>query len=145
MHLDTMPDSRPPEYDAEVIVCGDVVFFRRTMALLRRIEQRFGGSAALYRQLDAGAVTIRQMTGIYEELVRGMDGGPSVAEIEAWVFARGVFETGKALQKVIGELAVGSDAMRAYEDRRMAEAEDAGRDPTLPAGRIPHRAFPGPT
>lgn len=125
--------TRPVEYDAEVTVCGDVVFLRRSMALMRRLEQRFGPLPTLFRSLNAADVTQQMLTGIYEELVRGMDGAPSVPTIAAWVWEEGSYRCATDLARLIGELTVGARQLRAYEDKRMAEAEEAGQNPTRPA------------
>jgi hypothetical protein len=126
-----MTVSRPPQYDAEISVCGDVVFMRRSLGLLRRIEQRFGPLPTLFRALETADVTQSTIAGLYEELVRGADDAPRLPEIQSWIYAEGSFKTAKALAQIVGELAVGSAQLRAYEDKRMAEAEE--RNPRKPA------------
>lgn len=133
-----MTVARPVEYDAEIEICDSVVFFRRSMGLLRRLEQRFGPLPTLFRALEATDVTQQTLIGLYEELQRGADPSPSVAEIAAWVWDQGSYKCARSLARVVGELTVGATQLRAYEDKRMAEAEEAGRNPTHPASpRMP--------
>lgn len=124
-------EPRPPELDAELSVCGEVFFFRRSLGLMRRLEQRFGALFPLGQRLERFQVTISELSGIVEEVIRGAD-GPKRWEIEHWLFRDGVHATSKALALVMYEMTVGHDKLRAQEEKRRLATEDT-RNPTRPA------------
>lgn len=126
-----------PELDAEIEVCGEVYFFRRSLGLMRRIEQRFGAVYALAKRLDEFGATTSELSGIIDEVTRGADDRPSRADVERWLFRVGILGISRSLAKVLYEMTLGSDKLAAAADARRLANEDTA-DPTPPAGETTH-------
>lgn len=126
-------DQRPPELDSELTVCGDVYFLRRSLGLMRRIEQRFGALAVLADKADRFALTLSELSGIIEECIRGAEGRPTRADIERWLFDAGIHAISRGVAKLLFEMTLGSDKLRRAEEERRLATEDRV-NPTRPAG-----------
>lgn len=125
---------RPPELDAEIRVAGEVYYFRRSLGLLRRVEQRFGPVYPMAERCERFDVTVVQLSGLLDEMTRGAEGRASRADVERWLFDEGIAFTARAVAKVLYELAVGNAKLREAEDRRRLAGEDAA-NPTRAAAR----------
>ena len=135
----------PAEYDAQLDVCGEIYFLRRTMAMLRRVEQRFGPLTTLFRALEASNATQSTICDLYLELIRGADDMPDKAKVAAWVYEQGSWACCRALALFVANMAVGSAQLRALEDRKMAAVEESGANPTQPRrGQRETAASPSP-
>lgn len=102
-----------PHYDLEFGLCGERHVVRRTMDLVKRVEQRFGAIHPLCQRLNAYGATQAEMVLLFLTLLEGDADCPSRYEIERWLYAIGTHGPAKELAGQVFSLVLGhEDLMR---------------------------------
>lgn len=108
------------DYDLVFECCGERWFVKRSMALLKRLEQAFGPIDPLSRRLDSGHVTSIELVLAYHLLLHGEAHAPSRQDIEAWIGEQGIHKPSRAISGQVFSLIMGNEELA-----RMAAAEEA--------------------
>jgi len=109
-------------YRFEVEICGDVWGVKRTLALVNRIEGRFGALDPLARRLAQNAVEVRELAYLLETLIedaRMSVGKPSRTAIEQWVLSKGSAYVSKSLGYELLLIVSGNDVLQKVLDTKM--------------------------
>lgn len=124
------------DYDLVFDCAGTRWLVKRSMTLLKRIEQAFGPVDPFSRRLDAGHVTSTELALAYHLLLHGEMDGPSRKDIEAWIGEQGIHKPAKAISGQIFSLVMGNEELRALasaEEERVAKRRDErARGPFVP-------------
>lgn len=125
--LDEMAKAASPAYDAELEICGETQMIKRSLGLMKRLEQRLGALTVFAARVERFAVAQAELAVVYQELLRGGPPGqmPERHAIEAWIYARGTHACCRDLVRLLYELTVGSDRLREHEEQRRIDAEEA--------------------
>lgn len=124
-------------YPHEALVCGRTYFLDRTLDLARRVESVAGSLDLLARKIDAGQATFTELARVYAALLRDQVEAPTAAELDAWLFARGVY-LHRQTAAFLMSLAVGTETLAREAARRSVrqdpKAEEGDkRSPFSPA------------
>ena len=121
--------------DAELTICGQQVFIRRSLELARRIESVSGALYPLAHRIEAGNITTTELSRVYQAIVRDDPGGPSASEIDAWLFKVGIFAHRLGLSVFVASLVIGSEALAKAQAAAggQASGNGDGRSPFLKA------------
>jgi hypothetical protein len=122
-------DDRPPEYDAEIEVCGEIFYFARTLGLGKRLEQRFGPLTTMMRRFETYDVTQDTIAAFVGEILRGGDFVPDAARIRTWVFEEGTPKLCTPLARICGDFFIGNRLLREHEAQRLTAAEGTAKNP----------------
>jgi hypothetical protein len=109
-------------YPHECSICGRVFFIERTLDLARRVESVAGSLDLLARKIDAGQATFTDLARVYAALLRDQPDAPTAADLDAWLFARGVY-LHRQTAAFLMSLAVGTETL-AREAARMNLRQD---------------------
>jgi len=109
-------------YPHETHICGRPFFIERTLDLARRVESVAGSLDLLARKIDAGQATFTELARVYAALLRDQPEAPTAAELDAWLFARGVY-LHRQTAAFLMSLAVGTESL-AREAARLSLRQD---------------------
>jgi hypothetical protein len=118
-------DNADLAYGYEQPMCGDVWAIRRTLALVNRIEGRFGAITPLVRRLEHSALGVQELAHLLWTLVEdapASQGVPKRAAIEQWVIATGVAAISRPLARELLLFVAGNDVLKLVMDSRMGTA-----------------------
>jgi len=114
----------------ELAVAGRQLFFDRTLDLLRRVESVTGPVRPFAERFERGNVTSAEAARVYNALVRDDPDGPTAADIDAWIFAEGLFCHQKCaaflFSLVCGSEALAREAMRIAREGSRANGDGRG-------------------
>lgn len=118
----------PLAYDLPVKCCGETFHVRRTLDLLRRVEQAFGPVYQLSFKLRTSAITTEELASLLYTLLKDERDAPKPTQIREWLFAAGVPHVAAALAPEVLTLIAGNDAVASHA-RRKAEPREGGEEP----------------
>lgn len=137
-----MAGVRHPAQDAWVECCGERYLVRRTLDLLRRLEQIAGPAWPLSLRLRRAEITQDDLALLFEASLRDEPGAPSRADIRGWLFEQGTHKPALAMAGVVASLSIGNAALRALHgaDAPAASVDGEGGDETDPTPAVPPTA-----
>ena len=124
------------DYDLAFDCCGERWFVKRSMSLLKRIEQALGAVGPLSMRLENGQATLADVTNVYHLLLCDVSSAPARKEIEAWLFDAGLLVPSRSIAVQVYSLIVGNEALARIaageEQRARRKAEDRDGSPFAP-------------